>query len=768
MALSAAVVVYLAVLAAFPWVRDYLPASLAWFGAPGSLLSVVIATTLIGFTSVLTFRAHNARFGTGAPIAVIAGLTTVSVVLGFASLARCGDKSHQYFFTPLMWTVGLVKGGVDDKSLDGKVCPSITPIALDVARLAATAAIFVGLASVAIALLKAQLDRLGVRFDRSITAVVGVDADAMSMVTAVMNRLENNSHLVVVDTNLDARNVAELRNSGARVISTDLERPEALAALPMWDQLERLYLLSADPASNLQRLATISARMAAVGTRRRVPLIVRVDDPWQAESWRARQFGGTDTLWVADAVGKYEITAIRLLDRIIHSGQVVTIIVCGTSPLTLALCANMVRRRLERDYLSDPSDPPLPTLTIVDEQAEEYRLDHEFHQQQVGGTTSKGWLEAVIAKPSVSSIAPLVEASKGLVAIIITEEFSSSTDTDGTLGTRLAARFPTVPIFLGDPGARTLQETVPIVGQLYTYRLAMDIPAGQAQDAWERAAMLIHERYASHTDRSTPAQAPWPQLDEFYRGSNRRQVRNALWMVEHIAGHTWDRFGGFPEAPVAAATDTEPLEMLRLLGFEREDALAMAKAEYEDWSRYYRDAGWHHGPVRDDTHKVHDQLGGWDSVRNDPDSLNRSLRSLAATLYSLRELGYRSRPVWGRYRRTGTVTAERRDAAWSWKTADGQIMHAGPGDWAVSGGDGQCWSVRDDIFSDTYRRVDGSRWERVGEVRARPARAGEIVDTLEGQKITAAGDWVLRGENGEQWPVSTQHFFRDYQGPILD
>jgi hypothetical protein len=769
LALTVLVVLYLAMLAAWPWLDQRLPPWLAWFGAPDSLLSIVVAAGLIAVTAVLSYRAHNARRGGGVPIAVIVGLTATTVVLALSSLIRCGDGNHPILVTPLMWTAELVKGGIDDRLLSGHLCPATTPIGLDVARLTALAAIFISLASVAITLLQAQLDRIRIRFDRSITAVVGVDDDALSMVAAVISRLENHARLVVVAPDLDAQRVRELRDAGARVISADLDLPDTLAALPLWPRLEKLYLLSADPAANLQRLATISARMATVGNiRRRLPLIVRIDDPWQAESWRARQFGGTDTQWVADAVGKYEVTAIRLLDRIIEARQVTTIIVCGTSPLMLALCAELVRRRLESEYYSRPGDPPVPRLTIVDQRAEEYRLDHEFHQQQLGVTTSSDWLDAVDSRPSVASLTPLVDDAGGPVAIIITEGFSNSADADATLGTRLASRFPEVPIFAGDPAARTLQDTVPIVGQLRAYRLAMDIPSSQAQDAWERAAMLIHERYASQTDRKSPSEAPWDQLDEFYRGSNRRQVRNALWMVEHIAGHTWDRFGGFPEAPVAAAKDADPLERLRLLGFERDEALAMAEAEYKDWCRYYRDAGWHDGPVRDDARKVHDQLGGWQSVVNDPAKRSRALRSLADTLDSLRELGYRSRPVWSRYRRTGVVTAEQRDTAWTWTTTDGQAMQAGPGDWAVSDADGHSWSVRGDIFTATYEHLDGNRWQRVGEVRARPARAAETVSTLEGPSVAAAGDWVMQGADGERWPISAQRFARDYQGPLGD
>ena len=51
---------------------------------------------------------------------------------------------------------------------------------------------------------------------------------------------------------------------------------------------------------------------------------------------------------------------------------------------------------------------------------------------------------------------------------------------------------------------------------------------------------------------------------------------------------------------------------------------------------------------------------------------------------------------------------------------------------------------------------------------ARPARGGEVVDTLEGAVTAAEGDWVVRGEQGEQWPVPADAFARRYEGPLSE
>jgi hypothetical protein len=119
------------------------------------------------------------------------------------------------------------------------------------------------------------------------------------------------------------------------------------------------------------------------------------------------------------------------------------------------------------------------------------------------------------------------------------------------------------------------------------------------------------------------------------------------------------------------------------------------------------------------------------------------------------------------FRRIGTVIAERRPEPWTWTTRSGQPMQANAGDWAVrDAGGGDSWSVRDDIFRDSYEHTDGNRWRSRGIVQARRAHDGETLATLEGPARATSGDWVVRGEQGEQWPVPDDEFRQRYQGPI--
>ncbi|HKV18340.1 MAG TPA: hypothetical protein VJR50_04860 [Mycobacterium sp.] len=769
--LAAIFLCYLAVIASWPQLRSGLPPAARWFGQPNSAVTIAIVVAVLVALGAVLWRSGSDR-RPGAPVAIVAGLALIATLLGLASYWRCHDEQNPTFFTPVIWTVGLVKSATADRSLATGLCPAQTPVALDIAQLCALAAVFLAVFGAALAVFRSRFDRLRVYFARSITAIVDLDDDALSMVSAVARSMGRRSTLAVLVANPDRPAVADARAQGARIIVVDISRSEALTSLSFWRKLDRLYLLSPDPSSNLLRLRAITARLAEVGVRQRIPLIVRIDDPWQAEVWRAQHFGGAETRWAADAVGKYEVTARQLLDRIIESDSIRRVFVCGTSRLTLALCSDVAQRQLERNYYADPLDPPLPQLVLVAENAEEYEEDHEHSRRRLGMGVDDLRIEAVPKPPTVSVLSALLkETDAAATAVILVDaDGSKGSAIDATTGTRLAARFPATPVYAWDPEAEVTEDRLSIVGKLRTYRLSMDMPQGQAQDAWERAAQLIHDRYAAESGGRSAASVPWTELDEFYRESNRRQVRNALWMVERIGGHTWNVWDDQQEAvSVTNMRGLEPLEQLRLMGFDRDAATAMARAEHEDWCRFYEKAGWRHGTPRDDARKIHDKLVDWQTIEADPERLDAALSSLATTLIRLRELGYRSRPttndsMWQSFRQVGTVLAEQRLQPWTWTTRSGDTVSAQAGDWEVhEGGNGNAWSVRDDIFRARYEHIDGDQWRRRGVVTARPARAGEVVETLEGRVTAADGDWVVRGEQGDQWPVPADEFARRYE-----
>jgi hypothetical protein len=121
---------------------------------------------------------------------------------------------------------------------------------------------------------------------------------------------------------------------------------------------------------------------------------------------------------------------------------------------------------------------------------------------------------------------------------------------------------------------------------------------------------------------------------------------------------------------------------------------------------------------------------------------------------------------WRRYRRRGVVTAVQRDRPWTWKTAAGDVMHSEGGDWAVTDDSGHERAVAAAVFDSSHQKIGPRQYRRTGVVLARKVATQEVVSTLEGDAIANQGDWILRGEQGERWPVSDEQFEKTYEGPI--
>jgi hypothetical protein len=123
---------------------------------------------------------------------------------------------------------------------------------------------------------------------------------------------------------------------------------------------------------------------------------------------------------------------------------------------------------------------------------------------------------------------------------------------------------------------------------------------------------------------------------------------------------------------------------------------------------------------------------------------------------------------WRRYRRRGEVTAEQRPTEWTWSTRDGQRMRAEADDWAVIDDAGRERSVAADVFESTYEQVGPHRYRRVGIVLAKRAARQQIIPTLEGDAVAEHGDWIVKGQGGETWPVPADEFEKTYEGPLDD
>jgi hypothetical protein len=114
-----------------------------------------------------------------------------------------------------------------------------------------------------------------------------------------------------------------------------------------------------------------------------------------------------------------------------------------------------------------------------------------------------------------------------------------------------------------------------------------------------------------------------------------------------------------------------------------------------------------------------------------------------------------------RYRSTAVVRATRLARPYTWRTARGSALSARAGDWRLSDGVEE-WTVEADIFARTYRRLPDGRFTKDAPVDAARTDRPLDVPTCEGVARAEAGDWVLRGVDGELWTVTDAYFRSTY------
>lgn len=114
-----------------------------------------------------------------------------------------------------------------------------------------------------------------------------------------------------------------------------------------------------------------------------------------------------------------------------------------------------------------------------------------------------------------------------------------------------------------------------------------------------------------------------------------------------------------------------------------------------------------------------------------------------------------------RYRATTRVRAQRLVGARTWRTANGSDLDAAAGDWLLTDGRRE-WTVDADVFARSYERLADGTFRKSTTVQAVQLDEAVDVPTLEGVSAAVAGDWLLRGVEGELWPVGDDHFRSRY------
>ena len=756
------------------------------FGAYGNprAFGPIAAQIALGVAAFYAYYRPRRREARNFSVPVTGVLAGTTIAVGMIAYWNCPSTSTESpFWTPLTFALNLIVGNVQDCQVD--VPAQTYPPAIQLVRLFGPLLLVIAALGIVTSVFRAQSDRWRLRFSRSAVVMVGLTDDAMPLLRRLSTDRESDTTLAVLVADAGNPLVKAARDLDARVVVCDADDAAALTSLltsRRTFKVRAFYAVSADVTVNLRWAAQLRAVADSTKPTRAdmAPrLVVRIDDPWQAEYWRRtnayRTSGsGRSVRWMSDALSVYEVTAALLLDRIMEpqGGPAFDqLIVVGNSALALAVCAELAQREREAQALGQPTGLDFHDVLLFGPDADTLSEQHRLRQERFGN--SGGSRMAVeLAEPTSENLRRAVRARKNPALILADDPAVSNPQ----LATYLAALNPTWSIFDWSPAARGVADE-PIMERLYPFGLTTEAPSFLPVDSWERAARVVHEQYRtvmrqnSLLDTDQPSHRAWERLDPFLKETNVRQVTTALAAAEAV-GRSWGPVveGVTADGRVTSAEVT-PDELDQ-----------MAQMEHASWMKHLQDNHWRYGPMRDKRRRTHPSLLPWPEL---PESDREKTRDgVTSALTTLTSLGYRSTVLraqpaagsgnayegseWVPVRRRGEITAVRPGVEWTWVNDADQTMRAGAGDWRITNSDGKSWSVAPDIFAATYEHLGGDRWRRTGQAKARPAVAGESVESLEGRQTAKAGDWVIEGPKGEQWVTSAAHFAANYERLQLD
>lgn len=94
----------------------------------------------------------------------------------------------------------------------------------------------------------------------------------------------------------------------------------------------------------------------------------------------------------------------------------------------------------------------------------------------------------------------------------------------------------------------------------------------------------------------------------------------------------------------------------------------------------------------------------------------------------------------------------------------GSIQRCKSGDWLVNN-NGDVYTIDQDVFADTYRKVETGRYVKVTPVWAEQSKEPGSVATKEGESFYEAGDYVVsnREDGGDAYCIAKETFERMYE-----
>ncbi|MDO5067806.1 MAG: hypothetical protein Q4D96_11050 [Propionibacteriaceae bacterium] len=618
--------------------------------------------------------------------------------------------------------------------------------------------------------------RLRARWASRVILVTGLSDDTLPVIRSLVADSDR-SLVVVAEPNPDHPLIHQARRYGARVIrreistrATDLKWLTKLCtSRGKHVSLRRAYLLSSDEQSNLEAAQVIRDVLAnldpAYRDEHRAPtrLIVRIDRYRPAHHHAAQQtswwriddqnpadqkpdFSRGPRVFVS-TLGRTQVIAHALAERLATRGKPAQLLIVGESDLAHAF-------------------------------DDEWRLQRASAELLLGRmTTNQPWrddLERRANLPEPDFLDELPDADQlrqrctsGRVSILLTQEPDETTRSHlESLAIELAGQ--PIRIFIPTTGVRGLAHT-PLLGCLHPFGPSLGGAVvnpekdtstqptplhGVPQDSWFRAAKLVADSYGIDGQESS-----WASLTSTDRDSNFRAAWSLLtWLAE--LGHTWSTTRPQDHQPPSD-------DLLDLL----------VPLEHLAWMTFKHDTGWvgFDGASNDNSrllNRLLHPLDDLDEARR-RDAVEGTRKNLRGLLGIFKILGFHPVPPqephdhWWRLRRAGTIQLlETLTAPRTWTDDNGNELQAAPGDLWIADDTtppSRARSITPNRFHATHRHLEGNRYRRTGEFKARIAAVGEQVTSTEGPQTAGADSWVIHDpDGGNSWIITSADLNRGY------
>ena len=510
------------------------------------------------------------------------------------------------------------------------------PLSLEIARLLAPFSLVLFAQQTLAPLLRDQFHILRSSWRRGHTVVCGVGHQGLEVARTLGERGE---HVIAIEQAEGQRNVDICRAAGVPVIIGDATDPAVLRRAGV-AKAGRLVAVCGEDAVNAQ--VVTSARKLARGRSAPLRCLAHIVDPHLCSLLQRRQLlPGTDSDVKLEFFNTFQTAArVLLLRHRPFSDQEPPaqphLVVVGLDAMGAAVVVQAARRwQLRRGVATRRL-----RITVADADAETKVESLMARHRQLGGAcelvpfpfdaTSGQFARGDILESSPDGINTayicLDSDAASLEAALALRRAPGGRDLHIVMQT---LRADGLPAFVDDQDGRPIAglESFPIIERVYDPTLLFggdeELIARTLHDVYCAERHRAGWRYGpvySDEAKTMPALAPWAELDDMYRRSNR-----------HQAEHLNEKLARFGRRRERSDSWDQPSS------FAEDEVEIMAEMEHDRWMQERRDDGWTSGP-KDPARRTTPYLVPWADLADDIREHDREfVRELPIILA---ELGY--------------------------------------------------------------------------------------------------------------------------------